>query len=31
VVLTEGGLMAGVTADAEYRAAEVRLRAGDRL
>jgi len=31
MVLTEGGLMAGVTADAEYRAAEVRLRPGDRL
>jgi serine phosphatase RsbU (regulator of sigma subunit) len=30
-VLTEGGLMAGVTAEAEYRAAEVRLRSGDRL
>ena len=31
VVLTEGGLMAGVTAEAEYRSAEVRLRPGDRL
>jgi sigma-B regulation protein RsbU (phosphoserine phosphatase) len=30
-VLTEGGLMAGVTAEAEYRPAEVRLRPGDRL
>lgn len=31
VVLAEGGLMAGVAADAEYRAAEVGFRPGDRL
>lgn len=31
VVLDESGLMAGVAADAEYHAAEVRLRPGDRL
>ena len=30
-VLPEGGLLAGVTAEAEYRAAEVRLLPGDRL
>lgn len=31
VLLPEGGLPAGVTADAEYREAAVRLRPGDRL
>lgn len=30
-ILSEGGLPAGVTAEAEYQAAEVRLRPGDRL
>lgn len=31
VLLPEGGLVAGVTVETEYRSAEVRLRPGDRL
>ncbi|MBN9517463.1 PP2C family protein-serine/threonine phosphatase [bacterium] len=31
VVLSEGGMLAGVSPDAEYRAVEVRLQTGDRL